>query len=204
MSIPRIKVCGLTREQDVELLSRYSIDAAGFIFHPASRRKVPISRGKALRRLVSPTMLVFAVVQADKVDRLLRIASSVRVDVLQIHGALKKNEISRLQNEGYRVAMVYNPVVDTSWRDSTADFVVFDNSTKSEHGGTGSPFDWSAVKSPYPKNLMLAGGLQRSNIETAIRKFKPILVDLNSGVETAPGIKSAAKIAQIVRLIRNR
>ena len=204
MNVPRIKVCGLTREQDVTLLSRLSIDGAGLIFHPKSPRRVSISRGKELRRLISPTTMVFAVVQADKVDTLLKIAESIRADVLQVHGMMSHQSISRLQIEGYRVAMAYNPVVDQSWRNAISDFVVFDNSTKSESGGSGVPFDWSAVKPPYPKILMLAGGLQFANVESGIRKFKPMIVDLNSGVESAPGIKSAAKLAEIVRLIRKQ
>jgi phosphoribosylanthranilate isomerase len=199
----QIKVCGITRVADAQLVAELGGDMIGLIFYPGSRRRVTVKNARDISRLAPPTLdRVGVFVDAD-IDTILRTAEKVRLDVIQLHGNARIRDMRRLQSEGYRIIKAF-PVVSRNifrlMQSSRADFVMLDNSVPDAPGGTGKPFDWSIRPKTDIPNLILAGGLTSTNVSRGVRVFNPLVVDVNSGVEKSPGVKSSIKLKRFFKV----
>lgn len=208
MSRTRIKICGLTREEDVAAAVGAGADAIGLVFYPPSRRALSPARAAELRRLVPPFVDVVALFVNASDEQVREVLDVVRPDLLQFHGDETPQQCERHGHRYLRAFRVGGPGMETSQallksclQYGSAAGWLFDSHSDG-YGGSGRVFDWSLVSSESARPVVLSGGLHAANVAAAIESVRPFAVDVSSGVEESPGIKSAAKIAQFVAQVR--
>ncbi|MDF1545889.1 MAG: phosphoribosylanthranilate isomerase [bacterium] len=195
----RVKVCGMTRPGDAQLAARLGADLVGMIFYRKSARFINLSQADQIVAAIPATVGTVGVFVDEKVERILRIARRLRLGFVQLHGAESVRTVRQLQREGLKVIMSYSPRSRSDWirvRKSGADLRLVDNRTDHAYGGTGRTFDWSMRPKERIDNLIVAGGIGVHNFREAVELFAPCALDINSTVETRPGIKSRKRLTE--------
>lgn len=201
----RIKVCGLRHASDVAAAAASGAAYAGFVFFPPSPRNLTIAQARDLA-LVAPIGLAKVALVVNAEDALLdAILAQVPIDILQLHGEETPDRVAQVRNR-YGLA-VMKAVGVASEADlpaledysSVADMVLVDAKAPKGAalpGGNGLAFDWRLIAGRrWACPWMLAGGLTPDNVAEAVRLTGARQVDVSSGVEAAPGVKDAARIA---------
>lgn len=195
----RIKICGLTREEDVLAAVNAGADAIGFVFYPPSPRFVPVERAAELARLVPPfvtTVGLFVEPARDFVEAAL---ARVPLQVLQFHGDEAEADCTGFGRPYIKAARM-RPGLDLVKYAASfpgAQGLLLDAFVEG-YGGGGETFDWSLIPDNLPMPLILSGGLNAANVTEAVQRVRPWAVDVSSGVESAKGIKDAARITDFV------
>jgi phosphoribosylanthranilate isomerase len=196
----RIKCCGITREEDARLAARLGADAVGFVMTRRSRRFVEPEAAARIRALLPPFVDAVALVMDDDADWVRHVARTLQPDLLQFHGT---EEDDWCASFGLRylkaIAMGEGAAaLDRLGRYPRATGLVLDGHGLGEQGGSGKRFDWRDMPTGLGQPLILAGGLDATNVAEAIRIARPWAVDVSSGIETSPGIKDAAKMESFI------
>ena len=197
----RIKICGLTREQDVETAVHGGADAIGLVFHPPSSRYITPERGKQLRELVPPFVTVVALLLDEDAALVDQVIETVRPDCLQFHGT-ETPQICEQYALPYIKSIPMGSDIDATEYASQftrAQGFLLDSNAIGRKGGSGDTFDWTKIPASFQYPLILAGGLSPANVAEAINSVRPWAVDVSSGVETSPGIKSDELMTQFFR-----
>ena len=200
----RVKICGIMRDEDLRATADAGADAFGLVFYAPSPRCLTLERARALSR-AAPAFLtsvaLFVNAQAEEVQHVLEV---VRPQVLQFHGE-ETPEFCRAFGVPYVKACRVKAGVDLLeyWRPFSDASGWLADAWVEGYGGAGTGFDWSLVPAVRAKPLVLSGGLNPENVGEAIRRVKPWGVDVSSSVESAKGVKDAAKIAAFVAEVRN-
>jgi phosphoribosylanthranilate isomerase len=199
----RSKICGITRVEDALAAVAAGADAIGLVFYARSPRAVSPEQAAAIVQVLPPFVTsvgLFVNMPRDQLQALLR---QVPLDLLQFHG-----DESPADCEGYGrpyiKALRVRPDEDlaaTIANYSGARGILLDTFVEGVPGGTGATFDWSLVPSDIAKPIILAGGLEASNVAAAIRQVRPYAVDVSGGVEASKGIKDANKIRVFVQAV---
>jgi len=199
----RIKICGLTRSEDVEVVADAGADAVGFVFYPPSPRYVTPVRAAELARSLPPFVSVvglFVNADADTVRQALAVAP---IHLLQFHGD-EDDAFCRQFGRPFIKAARVRPGLDLLQYAAafpSAQALLLDAFVDG-YGGGGAAFDWSLVPESLARAVVLSGGLGVDNAGDAIRRLRPAAVDVSSGVESAKGIKDAAKVRAFVAAVR--
>ena len=196
----RIKICGLMRPQDIDMVNEVCPDIAGFILASGRRRTVTPGQMRALTDRLKPEIRTAAVFLDQDIRWIADLAAGGLMDIIQLHGHEGNEEIRYLRSRTDKT-VIKAFRIDTAENirraeDSEADLVLLDHGV----GGTGQAWDWSlltGMKRPF----ILAGGLDSENVQEAVRKTQPFGVDVSSGVET-DGCKDREKILRFVRTVR--
>jgi phosphoribosylanthranilate isomerase len=210
-TLPKIKVCGLTREEDVKLTLSLGADYFGFILYPHSPRAVTLDRAVELAAPVSVGQRVVVDVATSVED--LKSYLDTGFNYFQIHfGAdFEHNKLAEYSKIVGKEKLWLAPRLASEDTFSEnildyADTILIDTFVKDQFGGTGKVGDWSrfnALKEAYPQtNWVLAGGLSPPNLLEALASTAADHLDINSGVETAPGIKDEAKLREAFKVLR--
>ena len=210
-SLPKIKVCGLTREEDVKLTLSLGADYLGFILYPQSPRAVPLDRAVELAAAVPVGQRVAVDVATSLED--LKSYSDAGFDYFQIHfGAdFEHNNLAEYSKIVGKDKLWLAPRLasEDSFSEDILDYantILIDTFVNDQFGGTGKVGDWTrfnALKERYPQtNWVLAGGLSPSNLLDALASATADHLDINSGVEIAPGIKDGAKLREAFKVLR--
>jgi len=199
----RIKICGLTREEDVKAAVAAGADAIGFVFYPPSPRYVPPQRAAELVRLIPPFVDVVGLFVNEAPETVLAACNTLPINVLQFHGDEDAAYCRRFGRPYLRAARV-RPGLDLvefarSFPDARG--LLLDAFVEG-YGGGGHVFDWTLIPPALPGFLILSGGLNAGNVGDAVRRVQPVAVDVSSGVEMGKGIKDHAKIAAFVDAVR--
>jgi len=201
-----IKICGITSLKDALCAAACGADAVGFIFHPASPRYIaPEKAREIIARLPEgiATVGIFVNRKREEVEQTLEACG---LDLIQLHGDESSAYCRRFPPE--RVIKAVSPGTPEALRTLDAYHVraiLIDARDAGRYGGTGKQADWNlAIKIREKRPLILAGGLDPGNIEEALAAVAPQAVDINSGCESAPGIKDHTLMRRIVGLIRKR
>lgn len=199
----RVKICGLTREGDVDAAVAAGADAIGLVFYPKSPRYVSPARAAELARRIPPFVTVVGLfVNASAAD-IGAVLGEVPVNLLQFHGDETEAECRQWRIPYIKAARV-RPGLDLiqySADFSSARAILLDAFVEG-FGGGGQTFDWSVVPADMPLPIVLSGGLTPANVGEAVRRLRPPAVDVSSGVEAGKGIKDAAKIATFMAAVR--
>ncbi|MBX3663323.1 MAG: phosphoribosylanthranilate isomerase [Burkholderiales bacterium] len=201
----RIKICGITRAEDALAAARLGADALGFVFYPGSPRAVTPAQARDIIRGLPPFVVpvgLFVNADAATVRATLHAAP---VQLLQFHGDETPGYCAEFGLPFLRALRV-KPGTDLLQyaRDfHAAKGLLLDAWVEGVHGGTGATFDWSLIPPDLPMPVILSGGLNPDNVEQAVRRLRPWAVDVSSGVESAKGIKDAAKIEAFINGVRN-
>lgn len=203
----RVKVCGIMNEKDLDCAIAGGADAVGFIVEvEGSRHRISAEDARELIKLVPVFTKSVAVIAPDSPEEAVLLAQKTGADLLQVHGTLEPEEIKELKKRVHqKIIAAVPPGVEAHRMAEAADAVLLDTLKNGKLGGTGAVHDWS-VSAAISRNLqipvILAGGLNPSNIGAAIRTVKPYAVDVSSGVETA-GRKDQEKVESFVREVRS-
>ncbi|MGO4402128.1 phosphoribosylanthranilate isomerase [Achromobacter sp. PAB15] len=204
----RIKICGLTREQDIDAAVSAGVDAIGFVFYAKSRRCLTPTRAAQLRRAVPAFVDVVALfVNPDPAD-VQAVLDKVGPELLQFHGDETPQDCARYGHRFLRAFRAGAPGLDTAEGLAThcraygeAAGWLFD-SYSAGYGGSGHGFDYALLDDvradPVSRPLILSGGLNGDNVGQAIELVRPWGVDVSSGVEVEQGIKSSDRISFFV------
>lgn len=204
----RIKLCGFTRDEDVDAASALDIDAIGFVFYPASPRIVTIDAAARLAARVPPhiaTVGLFVDASAAAIDA---VRSRVPLDAIQFHGDEVPADLDRIDAARIKAARVTEGLDLLAFARSfaAADLLLLDAHV-SGYGGEGRTFDWSLIPASMRDDttlppIVLGGGLDANNVTEALVRVKPFGVDVSSGIESARGIKDAGRMAEFVSAVR--
>jgi len=200
----RIKICGITRAQDGVAAARSGADAIGLVFYPPSPRFLNVERAREIRDALPPFVQTVALFVNPDAAQVAQVIGRAQPGLLQFHGEETPAFCAQF-GLPYVKACRVAPGVDLLKYlrpFSTASGWLLDAHVE-EYGGIGASFDWSLVPTRLERPLVLSGGLTRENVATAVRRVKPWAVDVSSGVESAKGIKDAAKIAAFIAEVRN-
>lgn len=195
----KIKLCGLTRQEDITAANVLEPDFVGFVFAPKSRRYVTAEQAKALRNHLLPSIQAVGVFVDEEPERVAALLEAGIIDLAQLHGREDEGYLERLR------ALTGKPIIQAfpiktpndleRTQSSSADYILLDSGA-----GTGTTFDWgllTSVRRPY----FLAGGLGPDNVVQAVRTLHPWGVDVSSGIETG-GVKDFHKMAAFAAAVR--
>jgi phosphoribosylanthranilate isomerase len=199
----RVKICGITRPADALAAARAGADAIGLVFYPPSPRYLSLERAREIRDVLPPFVQTVALfVNADGAQ-VSQVIGRVHPAMLQFHGDEAPDFCAQFGLPFVKACRMKQGVSALEYLRpfSSAAAWLFDSHVP-EYGGVGESFDWSLVPAT-DKPVILSGGLSRDKVAEAIRRVRPWGVDVSSGVESAKGIKDAAKIAAFIAEVRN-
>jgi phosphoribosylanthranilate isomerase len=198
-----VKICGLTREEDVRAACALGASYLGFNFSARSPRRVdPVDAGRLARAAAGARLVgVFVDESYTEIEEAVREAS---LDLVQLHRPLRAADLDRLRVPVLAVAHAGRedevPPVALLGRCAG---LLFDSSSPAAPGGTGVAFDWSSLAGRrWPVPLFVAGGLDSANVGNAIARTRPAAVDVASGVEASPGVKDRSKLERFFAAVR--
>lgn len=200
----RVKICGITRNEDMSAACAAGADALGFVFYAKSPRNLSIEQAASLIKALPPfVQSVGLFVDAEPVF-VRAVLEAVPLDLLQFHGG-ENPEYCRQFGRPYLKAVRVRPGVDlvkyaSDFSDARA--LLLDAFVPGVPGGTGERFDWRLIPAGLNRPIILSGGLNPDNVTEAVQAVQPWAVDVSSGVESAPGIKDAAKVAAFIERAR--
>ena len=199
----RIKICGLTREADVDAAVAAGADAIGFVLYDKSPRHVTVTRAAELARRLPPFVMpvgLFVNATDTAID-----AATVAIPqmLLQFHGDESPQVCARAGRPFLRAARMAPgfDLLDFTSRFADAQAILLDADVDS-YGGSGKVFDWSLVPSAVPLPVVLSGGLHAGNVIQGIHTLRPWAVDVSSGVEHSKGIKDADALRRFCNAVR--
>jgi phosphoribosylanthranilate isomerase len=210
----RIKICGLTRQEDIQAVVAAGADAIGFVFYPKSPRYVTPERAAELIRAVPPfitTVGLFVNATPEEVAAVVRIAP---VSLIQLHGDETIAEAAAIAAAANRQFLKVFRVKPDTAPDELLEYEQANRAASplftsllldtyvDAYGGAGKGFDWSLIPKDLAPRVVLSGGLSVHNATDAVVGVRPYAVDISSGVEAAKGIKDARKIADFVAAVR--
>jgi phosphoribosylanthranilate isomerase len=199
----RIKICGLTREDDVHAAVQAGADALGFVLYPQSSRYVSLQRAVELARLLPPFVTpVLLLVNASE-QLVQEAAAALPHALLQFHGDETSQQCQAAGRPYLRAARMAPgfDLLDFAALFSGAQALLLDTHVDS-FGGSGKVFDWSLIPPSVPLPVVLSGGLNSANVTEGVLRVRPWAVDVSSGVELSKGVKSAELMRQFCQAVR--
>ena len=206
----RIKICGITTTADAREVANAGVDALGFIFVEKSPRYVSVSKATEIAACLPPFIDLVGVFVDRDILEVAEIVRAVGLSYVQLHGNEEPDYCRQIAQKVRSCRVIKAFRVGSKSRDE--DFAIYndvscgfllDTYVKEQAGGTGQAFDWRLIEDlNLQRPVILAGGLGPGNIQEAIRIARPFGVDVNSGVEVAPGIKDHPKIHELMDQVR--
>jgi phosphoribosylanthranilate isomerase len=214
----RIKICGITRPQDLQAAVTAGADAVGFVFYPKSPRYVTPARFAELAAHLPPYVSAVALFVNASVDEVRAVVEAGPIAQLHFHGDETPQQCAAIAAAVQRpFTRAYRVKSGTDADTTPADLVESEAQYRAAspwfssllldtwvdaYGGAGKVFDWSLIPSELAPRAVLSGGLSVQNATGAVVRVRPFAVDISSGVEEAKGIKDARKIAAFVDAVR--
>lgn len=203
----KIKICGLMREADADAVNAAMPDYAGFVFYEKSRRCLTMDRARAIRSRLADGIKAVGVFVNMPVSKIAKLADSVPLDIVQLHGDESGADIEELKKirprlevwKAARVGDSFDPTELESYKN--ADRLLLDAYVEG-YGGKGRRIEDDKLAGIDLSRIMLAGGLNAGNIKDAVTAFRPYGADVSSGAET-DGLKDPVKIKEIVDIVRS-
>lgn len=214
MRTVKVKICGITSEEDLEMVCSLGADAVGFVVGvPNSPRNLSLERAERLIGKVPLFVKSVLVTVTKNLETLLSFYENLKPDIIQIHGETSF-KISALREKIPDAILVRGLNVKSKGAIRVAadaakvfDAVLADSYMAGKHGGTGVTHNWSLSRriqeAISPKPLILAGGLNAENVKSAVETVKPYAVDVSTGVESKPGVKDPEKVRAFIKNAKN-
>lgn len=202
----QVKICGITTEEALDAAVTAGAGFIGFVFYPGSPRCVSPEQARVLSNRTPSTLVNVGLFVDPKPADIERALAAADLDMIQLHGSETPRDVQNIRGrfglqvmKAIRIAAKEDLEAVSSY-EKVSDWLLFDTKTGEAPGGTGKNFDWSLLRDlRLSKPWMLAGGLNAANVANALSLLRPDAVDVSSGVEEAPGVKSRDKILQFVQ-----
>ena len=198
----KIKICGLKRMEDIEIVNKYKPDYIGFVFAD-SKRKVSYNLARKMKQNLDPSIKSVGVFVDADIDEILNLYNEGIIEIAQLHGRESEDYIKKLRQKSNCHLKIINSIEMSdktdllNYDDSMADYLLLDSGK-----GSGKTFNWQLIRNDLKKEFFLAGGLNTDNIPLAIEEFNPFAVDLSSSLET-DGYKDEIKIKKLMEAIND-
>lgn len=196
----KIKICGLYRKEDIDIVNKYKPDFAGFVF-AESPRKIDFNQAKILKSYLNKDISSVGVFVNEKIENILNLFNEDIINIAQLHGEENLDYIKKLKKETNNKLIIIKAIeikdninIDI-YNDFNVDYLLLDSGK-----GSGKTFNWDLIKN-INKPFFLAGGLNSENVNEAILKIKPYAVDMSSSVETNK-FKDEDKIKKIIGVVK--
>ena len=196
----KVKICGIRRMEDIDIVNRYKPDYIGFVFAD-SKRRVSHDLAYELKLNLDSDIISVGVFVDASLNEILKLFDEGVIEMAQLHGSESDEYILTLKektNSELKIIKAIEMSEDVDlleYNNSYADYLLLDSGK-----GSGKTFDWSLIESDLNKEFFLAGGLDISNINDAINEFDPYAIDLSSSLEV-DGFKDESKIKEIMEAI---
>ena len=196
----KVKICGIRRMEDIDIVNRYKPDYIGFVFAD-SKRRVSHDLAYELKLNLDSDIISVGVFVDASLDEILKLFDEGVIEMAQLHGSESDEYILTLKektNSELKIIKAIEMSEDVDlleYNNSHADYLLLDSGK-----GSGKTFDWSLIESDLNKKFFLAGGLDISNISDAIKEFDPYAIDLSSSLEV-DGFKDESKIKELMEAI---
>ena len=196
----KVKICGIRRMEDIDIVNRYRPDYIGFVFAD-SKRKVSHDSAYELKLNLDSDIISVGVFVDASLNEILKLFEEGVIEMAQLHGSESDEYILTLKektNSELKIIKAIEMSEDVDlleYNNSYADYLLLDSGK-----GSGKTFDWSLIESDLNKEFFLAGGLNISNISDAIKEFDPYAIDLSSSLEV-DGFKDESKIKELMEAI---
>ncbi len=216
----QVKICGVTRPEDVEGACGFGASYLGFNFAAVSPRRVTLETARRLAAASAPGVLRVGVFVGESYEEIVAAIAAGRLDLIQLHRPLREEDFEKVPRPVICVARVHGGAKEVPEPALLARCraLLFDTAAptslssaarsgllgkQAAPGGTGARFDWGVVEGKkWPVPLFLAGGLNAGNVAEAIRRARPAAVDVASGVESEPGIKDTERMRKFFEAVR--
>lgn len=200
----RVKICGITSEEDARAAAGLGADAIGFVFWPGSPRAVSAEHAREIASELPAGVDRVGVFVSPTVAEVERVASAVPLSAVQLHGDEEPAFVATLR---WPVIKAVNPShgradrVDQRWPERV--MLLVDAHDPARRGGTGRTADWAwAARLAARRPVILSGGLHAGNVGAAISRVRAYAVDVSSGVERAPGVKDFSRMHEFFNAVR--
>ncbi|MCP4296549.1 MAG: phosphoribosylanthranilate isomerase [Proteobacteria bacterium] len=207
MSAVKLKVCGITRLDQALEISSLGVDALGFVLYPPSPRYIQPQLIKNIISELPPLLKTVGVFVDEKIEHIKSILDLTGLDLAQLHGDESPEYCRDLTNMGvswikaFRIKTKIDFSILEQYRSQS---FLLDAWSEAEYGGTGKTFNWDLARPAAKRyDILLAGGITPENVTLAIQQIQPYGIDVSSGVESAPGIKSISKIKTLINNIES-
>jgi phosphoribosylanthranilate isomerase len=199
----RIKICGLTREADVDAAVAAGADAIGLMLYDRSPRRVTLARAAELARRLPPFVTPVGLFVNASAAEIAAASAAIPQLLLQFHGDESPADCTRAARPFVRAARMAPglDLLDFASRFADAQAILLDAHVEG-YGGGGKVFDWSLARAELPLPVVLSGGLHAGNVIQGIHTLRPWAVDVSSGVESAKGIKDADAMRRFCDAVR--
>ena len=198
----KVKICGLSRMEDITAVNRALPDYIGFVF-AQSHRRLDLNKAAALKKNLAPSIKAVGVFVNERISVVSQIYRRGIINMVQLHGDEDDEYIGQLKNVcGCPIIKAIGVGAVLPTLSVVPDYLLFDT-LSTQRGGIGKSFDWNVLKEYHGLPYFLAGGLSIDNVADAIGLLSPFCVDVSSGVET-DGFKDAIKISKFVNTARRK
>ncbi len=196
----RVKICGITRRQDAEFAAEIGVDAIGLVFYSKSARFVDVAQAQHIVAGLPPFLSIVALFVNPEKEQVLDVLSALPVDVIQFHGDESASFCEQFERPYIKAVRMRDDVNLTTEAKTyaSASALLLDSYQAGVPGGTGQVFDWQRIEA-VKKPIILAGGLSKDNVASAIVKVNPYAVDVSGGVEESKGVKDLTKMRDFVQ-----
>jgi phosphoribosylanthranilate isomerase len=201
----RVKICGVTREEDAVLASELGASYVGLNFAVVSPRRVTLASARRISRAVGRGVARVGVFVGEPVEEIRRAVEEAELDLVQVHRPLSREGLEGLPCPVIAVVHVSSNGAGAAPVELLARcrMLLLDTAGRDRPGGTGKAFDWDLIADrSWPLPLILAGGLTPENVSEAIARVRPSAVDVASGVESSPGIKDEVRMRRFFEAVR--
>ena len=195
----RVKICGITNNEDAHAAVEYGADALGFVF-AKSPRQVTKKHTRDIIRNLPPFVTTVGVFVDEKVDKIKEICDFCGIHTVQLHGNEQPSYLKEL--EGYKLIKAFRVKEEDDLKQLVnykPHAFLLDSYVKGVMGGTGVSFKWEIARQAHKYGIIiLSGGLTPENVKEAIQMVKPYAVDVSSGVESSPGKKDTLLVKRLI------
>ena len=199
----KVKICGITREEDARAAVEAGAHALGFVFYRPSSRYIDAKRAQEIINTLPPFITTVGVLVNQSTEEVQSLLKTVSLNLLQLHGE-ESPQLCSSYGIPYVKALRVNSIEEADtlavkFPDTRA--LLLDTLRSDVYGGTGESFQWQRLPDSIDKPVILAGGLDADNVGEAIRIVLPYAVDVSSGVESEKGKKDADKMSQFIEAV---
>ena len=198
------KICGITNLSDAQCALENGTSAIGFIFYEKSPRAISIENAKIISDQITGEISRIGVFVNHEKDFIDEAISEVPLNMIQLHGDESPEFCNQFDVPVIKALRIKDDASLSIMDQYKVDGFLLDTFSKDHYGGTGETFDWSLLNKKSNTPIILSGGLNPENILDAISAVNPSAVDINSGVESSPGLKDHSKIEQLFNQLKKK